>query len=325
MSKYLVTGGAGFIGSNLVESLVQGGDKVVVYDDFRRGQKRNLQDFKAADVKVVEGDVRDDKELRKAAKGCDYLLHLAAVPGVVRSVKSPEETFSVSVMGTLTALLAARDVKIKRFIYASSCAVYGESPVLPKEESMLPAPCSPYGAAMLAGEDLARVFYTTYRLETVCLRLFNVYGPRELVDESESGVVVSMISSLLKGKQPLIFGDGKQSRDFIHVSDVVEAFRLACTAPKAEGEVFNIASGARMSISGLLAVFNQLLDIEVLPDFKEARVGDVRHSLAETIKAQEVLGFRPRVGLHEGLVKTMLWYRRALGKAVKLPRSSNAS
>jgi nucleoside-diphosphate-sugar epimerase len=323
MAKYLVTGGAGFIGSNLVESLVAAGDKVVVYDDFRRGQKRNVQDFKQTEVRIVEGDIRDLKSLKKAAKGCDYMLHVAGVPGVARSVGDPQETLEVASVGTLNALIAARDSKIKRVIYASSCAVYGESPVLPKEETMLPTPFSPYGAAMLIGEDLARVFYTTYRIETVCLRLFNVYGPREVPDDEDSGVVVSFITALLRGETPKILGDGKQSRDFIHVSDVVEAFRLACTAPKAEGEVFNVATGSRVSVTGLLAVFNQLLDLEVQGEFGDARPADVRHSLAETVKAQEVLGFRPRMGLHEGLVKTMLWYRRALGKSVKLPRSSS--
>ena len=325
MAKYLVTGGAGFIGSNLVEALVASGDKVVVLDDFRRGPRRNLQDHKPADVKLIEGDVRDEKEVKKAAKGVDYVLHLASVPGVERSVRNPEETIDVAATGTLNVLVAARDLKVKRVVVASSAAVYGESPVLPKEEAMLPTPCSPYGAGMLVGEDLARVFYATYRVETVALRLFNVYGPRELPDDPDSGVVVRFIAALLRGHQPVILGDGKQSRDFVHVSDVVEAFRLACTAPKAEGEAFNVASGSRVSIAGLLAVFNQLLEIEVQPEFKDTRPGDVRHSLAETMKAQEVLGFRPRMGLHEGLVKTMLWYRRALGRSVKLPRATASS
>ena len=322
MAKYLVTGGAGFIGSNLVEALVAGGDKVVVYDDFRRGKKRNVIDYKQTEVKVVEGDVRDAKELKKAAKGCDYLLHLAGIPGVESSVEDPTEVVDVVATGTLNALMAARDMKIKRVVYASSCAVYGESPVLPKEEAMLPSPYSPYGAAMLIGEDLMKVFYASYRVETVCLRLFNVYGPREDADDPAASVVARFIGAFLRSQEPVIYGDGKQSRDFIHVSDVVEAFRLACTAPKAEGEVFNIASGSRVSVSGLLTMFNQLLDLEVQPEYRDSRQADVRHSLAETIKAQEVLGFRPRMGFHEGLVKTMIWMRRALGKSVKLPRSS---
>ncbi len=323
MAKYLVTGGAGFIGSNLVEALVASGDKVVVYDDLRRGQKRNLLDYKQTEARLVEGDVRDPKTLRKAIKGCDYVLHLAGIPGVGRSVQSPEETIDVIASGTLHVLVAARDMKVKRVIFASSCAVYGESPVLPKEETMLPTPYSPYGAAMLIGEDLMRVFYATYRLETVSLRLFNTYGPRELVDDDASGVIAKYIGAILRAKAPAVHGDGKQSRDFVHVSDVVEAFRLACTAPKAEGEVFNIASGSRVSITGLLAMLNQLLDLDVQPDYQDSRPADVRHSLAETIKAQEVLGFRPRMGLAEGLTKSLIWYRRALGKSVKLPRSTS--
>lgn len=323
MAKYLVTGGAGFIGSGLVEALVASGDKVVVYDDLRRGQKRNLLDYKQTEVKLVEGDIRDAKSLRKVVKGCDYVLHLAGVPGVARSVENPEETIDVISTGTLNVLVAARDMKVKRVIFASSCAVYGESPVLPKEESMLPTPYSPYGAAMLIGEDLMRVFYATYRLETVSLRLFNVYGPREPVDDETSGVIARFIGMILRGKPPVINGDGKQSRDFVHVSDVVEAFRLACTAPKAEGEVFNVASGSRVSVAGLLAMMNQLLDLDVQPEYGDSRPADVRHSLAETIKAQEVLGFRPRMGLAEGLTKSLIWYRRALGKSVKLPRSTS--
>jgi nucleoside-diphosphate-sugar epimerase len=322
MAKYLVTGGAGFVGSHLIDALIANGDKVVVVDDFSRGHKRNLQEHKAADCKIVEGDVTDGKMLKRVAKGCDYMFHLAAIPGVERSVKDPEKTLEVSMNGTLNALSAAREAKLKRVIYASSAAVYGESPVLPKEETMLPSPYSPFGAAMLCGEELSRVFYTTYRTETVCLRLFNVYGPRENIDDPASSVVAQFIGKLLKGETPVIYGDGKQSRDFVFIGDVIEAFRLACTAPKAEGEVFNIASGSRLSVSGLLSVFNQLLDIEVVPKYEDARPADVRHSLAEVTKAQEVLGYRPRVGIHEGLVKTLVWYRRAMGKSVKLPKPS---
>jgi len=323
MAKYLVTGGAGFIGSNLVEALVAGGNKVVVYDDMRRGQRRNLLDYKQTEVRLVEGDIRDAKAVRKVAKGCDYILHLAGVPGVARSVQSPEETLDVASTGTMNVLIAARDMKVKRVVFASSCAVYGESPVLPKEEVMLPTPYNPYGAAMLLAEDLMRVFYATYRVETVSLRLFNVYGPREPIDNGDSGVISTFIAAILRGKKLTVHGDGKQSRDFVHVSDVVEAFRLACTAPKAEGEVFNIASGSRVSVVGLLAMFNQLLDLDIQPGYGDSRPSDVRHSLAETIKAQEVLGYRPRMGLAEGLTKSLIWYRRSLGKSVKLPRSTS--
>ena len=317
MAKYLVTGGAGFIGANIVEALVAAGDKVVVYDDFSTGSKKNVQDYKQTDVKVVEGDIADAKLLRKAARGCDYLLHLAGRAGVEGSVSDPETVLSSAFQGTLNALLAARDLKVKRFIYASSSAVYGESPVLPKEETMLASPFNPYGAAALVCEELARVFYATYRLETVCLRLFNTYGPRQAITGDSAGVVARFSSSILRGDTPVVYGDGKQSRDFVYISDVVEAFRLACTAPKAEGEVFNIASGSRMSISGLLNCFTQLLDKEIIPEMKEARASDVRHSLAETVKAQEVLGYRPRIGIAEGLAKTLLFYKKALGKVIK--------
>lgn len=317
MAKYIVTGGAGFIGSNLVESLVANGDRVVVFDDFSTGSRKNVQDYKQTEVRVVEGDVRDAKALKKAARGCDYLLHLAAAPGVEPSVKDPERALEVAFTGTLNALLAARDQRVKRCIYASSCAVYGESPVLPKEESMLASPYNPYGAGALLGEELARVFYATYRLETVCLRLFNVYGPRQPITGPSAGVVGRFCAAILKGETPQIYGDGKQSRDFVYISDVVEAFRLACTAPKAEGEVFNVASGSRMSVSGLLTCFSTLLEREVIGDMKEARASDVRHSLADIVKAQEVLGYRPRVSIAEGLANSLVWYKKNLGKALK--------
>ena len=317
MAKYLVTGGAGFIGSNIIEALVAGGDKVLVYDNFSTGSKKNVQDYKQADVKIVEGDVADGKELRKAARGCDYLIHLAGHAGVEPSVKDPESVLNVAYQGTLNALLAARDLRVKRFIYGSSSAVYGESPVLPKEEAMLPSPYNPYGAAALIGEELARVFYATYRLETVCLRFFNVYGPRQAITGPSASVVAQFCAAILRGEKPIIYGDGKQSRDFVYVSDVVEAVRLACTAPKAEGEVFNIASGSRMSVSGLVNCFSQLLEKEILGDTEDARTSDVRHSLAEIVKAQEVLGYRPRVTLGEGLAKTLIWYKKNLGKAIR--------
>ena len=324
--KYLVTGGAGFIGSNVVDALLAAGDKVTVYDDFSTGSRKNVQDWNPKDVKVIEGDVRDARALGKAAKGCDYLLHFAAIPGVVRSVEDPETTLSVNVLGTMNALLAAREAKVKRVVFASSAGVYGESPVLPKEENMLPTPFSPYGASMLSGEDLARVFYTTYRLETVCLRFFNVYGPRQDPSHDQSAVAARFVHCVLSGKVPVVYGDGKQSRDFTYVSDSVDAVRLACTAPKAEGEVFNIGTGNRVTVSGLLNILGGLLEREITPTYTDPRPADIRHSLAEVTKAQEVLGYRPRVGIQQGLVKTLAWYRRTLGKNIKLPmpRPTNA-
>ena len=319
MGKYLVTGGAGFLGSNVVDALLAAGEKVSVYDDFSTGHKRNVLDWNPKDVKVIEGDVRDVKALARAAKGCDYLLHFAAIPGVVRSVQDPETTLSVNLQGTVNALLAAREAKVKRLLFASGAAVYGESPVLPKEETMLPTPFSPYGASQLAAEDLARVFYTTYRLETVCLRFFNLYGPRQDPTDEHGGVVARFVHFLLSGKVPVVFGDGKQSRDFTYVSDAVDAVRLACTAPKAEGEVFNIGTGNRVTVSGLLNILGALLEREVTPTYTDPRPADIRHSLAEVTKAQEVLGYRPRVSIQQGLIKTLAWYRRTLGKNLKLP------
>jgi nucleoside-diphosphate-sugar epimerase len=318
MAKYLVTGGAGFIGSNLVDALVKGGDKVVVLDDFSTGSKKNIQDHRASDVKVHEADVRDEKEVRKAAKGCDYLLHVACPPGVEPSVKDPKTAIEIATIGTLNCLIAARDMKVKRVIFASTCAVYGESPVLPKEETMLPTPYAPIGAGALMSEELTRVFYTTYRLETVSLRLFNVFGPRQATEGGHAGVIGAFCAAILRGENPPVFGDGKQSRDFIYVSDVIEAFRLACLAPKAEGEVFNIASGSRLSVAGLLTMFGTLLEREITPAFGDARPSDVRHGLADIVKAQEVLGFRPRVRIAEGLAKTLVWYKKNLGKGVKV-------
>jgi UDP-glucose 4-epimerase len=325
MGKYLVTGGAGFLGSNVVDALLAAGEKVSVYDDFSTGHKRNVLDWNPKDVKVIEGDVRDAKALARAAKGCDYLLHFAAIPGVVRSVQDPETTLSVNLQGTVNALLAAREAKVKRLLFASGAAVYGESPVLPKEENMLPTPFSPYGASQLAGEDLARVFYTTYRLETVCLRFFNLYGPRQDPTDEHGGVVARFVHFLLSGKVPVVYGDGKQSRDFTYVSDAVDAVRLACTAPKAEGEVFNIGTGNRVTVSGLLNILGALLEREVTPSYADPRPADIRHSLAEVTKAQEVLGYRPRVSIQQGLIKTLAWYRRTLGKNLKLPVSRTSA
>ncbi len=320
MAKLLITGGAGFIGSNLVEAFVRAGDKVVVVDDFSTGARRNLQDLKPSECKVIEGDIRDVALLKKAAKGCDYLLHLASHPSIPDSVEDPQASIDVAVNGTLAALIAARDMKVKRFIYASSSAVYGESPVLPKEESMLASPNTPYGAGALMGEELARVFYMSYRLETVCLRLFNVYGPRQAVTGSHAGVVGRFCANVLREEKTTVFGDGKQSRDFVHIDDVVEAFRLACTAPKAEGEVFNIASGSRVSIGGMLTLFANLLDEELNTNYIDGRQADVRHALGEILKAQEVLGFRPRVSFAEGLTKTLIWYKKNLGKGLRITK-----
>jgi nucleoside-diphosphate-sugar epimerase len=310
-AKYLVTGGAGFIGTNLVTQLCAAGEKVAILDNFSTGKKKNLRDL-PKDVKVIEDDVLDLKSLRKHVKGCDFLIHLAGQPSVLRSVKDPEESLQVNAVGTLNALLAARDAKVKRFIHVGSAAAYGESPSLPKMETMNEMPLSPYAVSTIAGEQQCKVFFTTYGLHTVILRGFNVYGPYQDPGSLYGAVVPRFVVTLLEGKPPVISGDGKQSRDFVHVADMVEAIKAACIAPKAEGELFNIATGSRITVNGLVNMLNSLLGKEIQPKYEEARPGDIRHSLADITKAQEMLGFRPRVSVLDGLKSTLEWYRKSL-------------
>jgi len=311
MPKYFVTGGAGFIGANLVETLSAGGEKLVIYDNFSTGKKKNLREL-GKDVKVVEGDVLDLKEVKKAMRGSDYVVHLAGQASVLRSVKDPAETLETNAKGTLMTLLAARDAKIKRFIYVGSAAAYGESPSLPKVESMNDAPLSPYGVSTIAAENQCRVFFNTYGLQTVVLRAFNVFGPYQESSGTYAPCVGTFITTLLDGKAPVIAGDGKQSRDFVHVADLIEAIKAACIAPKAEGELFNIGTGSRITINGLVNMINGILGKEIQPKYEEARPGDIRHSLADTTKAQEMLGYRPRTAIMDGLESTIEWYRKSL-------------
>ncbi|MHC4493090.1 MAG: NAD-dependent epimerase/dehydratase family protein, partial [Planctomycetota bacterium] len=251
MSKYLVTGGAGFVGLNVIYHLSAGGEKVVILDNFSTGKKKHLRDL-PKDVKVVEGDVLDLKGLKKCARGCDYVIHLAGQPSVLKSVKDPLGSLEINGMGTLNALIAARDAKVKRFIYVGSATAYGESPSLPKLETMNEIPLSPYAVSTIAAENQCRVFFNTYGLQTVILRAFNMYGTYQETSGHYAPVVGKFIATLLDGKAPIISGDGKQSRDFVHVADVIEAIKAACIAPKAEGELFNIATGSRITINGLV-------------------------------------------------------------------------
>ena len=309
MSKYLVTGGAGFVGLNLVHHLSGAGEKVVVLDDFSSCKKKYLRDL-PKDVKVVEGSVLELKEVKKCARSCDYVVHLAGQPSVLRSVKDPVGTLHRNAGGTLNALIAARDAKVKRFIYVGSAAAYGESPSLPKVETMNEAPLSPYAVSTIAAENQCRVFFNTYGLQTVILRAFNLYGPFQDHTGNYAAVCGKFMATLLDGKAPVISGDGKQSRDFTHVSDLIEAVKSACVAPKAEGELFNIGTGSRITINGLVNMINGILGKEIQPKYEEARPGDIRHSLADATKAQEMLGFRPRASIMDGLTQTVEWYRK---------------
>jgi nucleoside-diphosphate-sugar epimerase len=309
MSKYLVTGGAGFIGLNVVYHLAAAGERVVILDNFSTGKKKHLRDL-PKDVKVVEGDILDLKGLKKCTRSCDYVIHLAGQPSVLKSVKDPLGSLEINGMGTLNALIAARDAKVKRFIYVGSATAYGESPSLPKIEAMSETPLSPYAVSTIAAENQCRVFFNTYGLQTVILRAFNMYGPYQDTTGVYGPVVGKFIATLLDGKAPIISGDGKQSRDFVHVADVIEAIKAACVAPKAEGELFNIATGSRITVNGLVNMINNILGKEIQPKYEEARPGDIRHSLADTTKAQEMLGFRPRSSVMDGLRSTIDWYRK---------------
>jgi nucleoside-diphosphate-sugar epimerase len=314
MAKYLVTGGAGFIGSNLVTRLLELGESVVVFDDFSTGTRRNLQDV--ADhsaIDIVEGDVRDQAALKRVARKVDYIVHLAALASVLRSMKDPVMVNEVNVVGTLNVLLAAQGSgRAKRMVYASSSSAYGDSPSLPKVETMQNNPLSPYAVSKIAGEDYCRMFTNSLGVETVSLRFFNVFGPRQNPASQYAAVVPRFISAILKGKAPVVYGDGKQTRDFTYVDNVVDAVMLACQAPKAAGEVVNIACGSRVTIEGLARFICGVAGRNVEPKFEKSRVGDVRHSLADIRKAQELLGYRPRVGIEDGLRLTVEWYQNRL-------------
>jgi UDP-glucose 4-epimerase len=309
MSKFLVTGGAGFIGLNLVHHLNASGEKVVILDDFSTSKKKYLRDL-PKDVRVVEGDVLDLKEVKKCTRGVDYVVHLAGQSSVLKSVKDPGGTLERNAMGTLSVLVAARHAKVKRFIYVGSATAYGESPSLPKVESMNDAPLSPYAVSTIAAENQCRVFFNTYGLQTVILRAFNLYGPFQETTGNYAPVCGKFICQLLDGKPPIVSGDGKQSRDFTHINDLIEAIKAACIAPKAEGELFNIGTGSRITVNGLVNMINGILGKEIQPKYEEARPGDIRHSLADVTKSQEMLGFRPRISIVDGLNSTVEWYKK---------------
>lgn len=315
MARYLITGGAGFIGSNIAHRLVGMGENVVVFDNFDTGRKANLEGIsKASNLTIVEGDVRDLTEFKKEAKKADFILHHAAIPNVQLSMKKPIDVNDVNVSGTLNVLLAAHTYSgVKRVVFASSSAAYGDSPTLPKVETMQNSPLSPYAVSKIAGEDYCRMFYSSFRTDTVVLRYFNVFGPRQNPKSQYAAVVPKFISVLKRGRDPVIYGDGKQSRDFSYVENVVDANVLATQTPKAGGEILNVACGTRVTILGLANFLGQVLGREVNPKFEKARVGDVRHSLADITKAREFLGYRPKFGIEEGLRLTVDWFQKRRG------------
>jgi UDP-N-acetylglucosamine/UDP-N-acetyl-alpha-D-glucosaminouronate 4-epimerase len=306
--RVLVTGGAGFIGSNLVRALAADGDTVRVLDDFSTGRQANL-DGLGGDVEVIEGDIRDPLAVRKAVAGVEVVHHLAALPSVARSVADPRAAHEVNVDGTLTVLLEARDAGVGRLVYASSSSVYGNTPTLPKHEEMPVSPRSPYAAAKLAGEAYCRAFAGVYPLETVCLRFFNVFGPRQDPASQYAAVVPRFVTRMLVGRPAEVTGDGGQTRDFTYVANAVSACRLAAAAgPEAVGEAMNVGCNERISVLDLVELVNDRLGRRVEPVFTAPRPGDVRDSQAAIDKAQRLLGYRPLVPVRDGLAATVAWF-----------------
>jgi nucleoside-diphosphate-sugar epimerase len=307
MSLYLVTGGAGFIGSHLAEELVRRGHRARVVDNLVTGKRRNLDHIPG--VEFIEGDLADPEVARRVVAGIEFVLHQAAIPSVPRSVKDPETSHRANVDATLNLLLAARDAGVKRLVFAGSSSVYGDTPTLPKREDMPPNPLSPYALQKLVGEQYGQLFTRLYGFETVTIRYFNVFGPRQDPGSPYSGVISLFATALIEGQQPVIYGDGEQTRDFTYVANVVDGVLRAVQAPGAAGEVINVATGGRISLNELLRTMNRITGTNISATYREPRAGDVRDSQADISKATRLLGYSPSVNLEEGLRKTLDWCR----------------
>jgi nucleoside-diphosphate-sugar epimerase len=308
MASYLVTGGAGFIGSHLVEELVRRGERVRVADSFITGKRENLAHVSG--VELVEGDLADFAVAQRAVAGVDYVLHQAAIPSVPRSVQDPITSNRANIDASVNVLVAARDARVKRVVYAGSSSAYGNTPTLPKVETMATAPLSPYALQKLVAEQYCQMFTRLYGLETVTIRYFNVFGPRQDPSSPYSGVISLFIRALAEGRAPTIYGDGGQTRDFTYVANVVDGVLRACAAPDASGEVINVATGGRISLNELFRVVKGLTGAAVEPIYAETRAGDVRDSQADIEKARRLLGYEPTVTLEQGLDKTVAWFRK---------------
>lgn len=305
----LVTGGAGFIGSHIATSLVESGARVRIIDDLSTGKRENLSHI-GGDIDLIEASLTDERVLSRSLEDVDLVFHEAAIPSVPRSVEDPQQTHVACVEATFSLLMAARDRNVRRIVYAASSSAYGDQPTLPKLESMRPEPLSPYAVAKLVGEYYCQVFTRVYGLETIALRYFNVFGPRQDPSSPYSGVVSRFIAALLGDKRPEIYGDGEQTRDFTYIENVVDANLKAATSSKGVGEVINIANGQQVTLNQLLAELKDLTgkkDVEA--EYHDNRVGDVRHSLADITLARELLNFEPHVGLREGLKRTIDWWK----------------
>ena len=307
MAQYLVTGGAGFIGSHLAEELVRRGHRVRVADSLVTGNRRNLEHL--PQVEFLEGDLAEMTFAARAVADCEYVLHQAAIPSVPRSVKDPVTSNRANVDGTLNVLVASRDAGVRRLVFAGSSSAYGDTPTLPKHEEMPTRPLSPYALQKVIGEQYLQMFTRLYGLETVSIRYFNVFGPRQDPTSAYSGVISVFASALLRNRPPTIFGDGEQTRDFTYVANVVDGVLRACEAPRASGQVINVATGGRISLNQLFETMKRLTGATVQPVYAENRTGDVRDSQADIRLAREILGYEPIVSFEDGLQKTVDWYR----------------
>lgn len=309
--KVLVTGGAGFIGSNLSEELVRRGFKVKVIDNLATGNIKNIEGFRSK-IEFIKGDITDLKLLKSVMKDVDFVLHQAAIPSVQRSLEDPVRTNKANVEGTLKVLITARDCNVKRVVYASSCAIYGNSLILPKKEDMPYNPLSPYACTKMIGEYYCKQFSKLYGLDTISLRYFNVFGPKQNPDSQYAAVIPIFIKKILNNQKPVIFGDGTQTRDFIFVEDVIEANILAMKAKRGSGEIINIACGKQFDLNRLVMMLNKILDRKINPFFTKPKPGDIKHSLADISKAKKNLGYKPKISFEEGLKKTVKYYEDKL-------------
>ena len=321
--KVLVTGGAGFIGSHLAQGLVEAGHRVRALDNLHAGRRANLSAV-AADVEFVEGDCSDPKVAKRAARGMDVVYHQAAVPSVARSVQDPAFSHRNSSTATLIMLVAARDAGVRRFVYAGSSSVYGDAAALPKREDMTPHPLSPYAVGKLSGEQYVRIFSSLYGMETLTLRYFNVFGPRQDASSPYSGVISLFITAMLSGRQPVVYGDGKQSRDFTYIANVVDGNLRALTAKGLTGQAVNLATGRRITLNALLKALARELGCDARAVRMPARPGDIRHSLADVRMARRLLGYRPTVDFETGLRLTLEWYRDTAEVSAPRPHRSGA-
>ena len=307
-NSYLVTGGAGFIGSHLAEALVKRGERVRVLDNFATGKRENIEAF-AGDIELVEGDLRSLEQVRRAVQGMEIVLHQGALPSVPKSVEDPVGTNESNITGTLNVLIASRDAGVRRVVYAASSSAYGDSPTLPKEETMKPGPLSPYAIQKYVGELYCRNFHELYGLETVALRYFNVFGPRQDPASQYAAVIPKFITALAEGRPPTIYGDGEQSRDFTYVENVVQANLLAARADGVAGEMMNFACGERYTLNEILARLQEIMQTRIQAVYTDPRPRDVKHSLADVGKSRRLLGYTAHVPLDEGLKQTVAFFR----------------